>query len=191
MPPGPKTKRAIPDTAKRFLEELRLQFSGWAELERIIGAMLSDDRMKPVWNVAPKLHSSQLEYLLRGVVIHASPDCLTDIALPRERRGVVGQSAYHLSIQAGWFADKIELHRDLAAEFWPEPIDGLVHNLRDFAGRLWARGDALQATLDEIPAPSRQGRGIPAEIALANAINVDLEKIGDSRARNRIPSSRR
>ena len=168
--------RNIPDSAKRILRELASESSG-TEAQRVVAALASDERMEPVWDAVKWFNNQELEFFVGSAVLFAMPVILDDLIHRPEKRIFLSGSSYDLSFAAKHFADALEKHRPNVAEFWPESIEDLLQKLRNFSEQQFRYGMAFWSSLEDIPTPSRRGRGNLREIAYGNALAERLKYI--------------
>jgi hypothetical protein len=171
-----KCKNA-PLAAKRVFTQLEPYLSD-AEINRIIAALTSDERMESLWVAIQNWNDGQTEYFVRDAILFALPHVLTDLTLPPERRVLSTSGNYSLWITAERFAETIEANQVEATRFWPEIVKDILPKVRAFSKHQYERGYALWSSMEDISAPDRRGRGTPREIAYGSAMTRTLEKIG-------------
>jgi hypothetical protein len=134
--------------------------------------------MEIVWRAIRGWEDAQIIHLVHSAILFANSSMLSMLNEPPEKRVLFSQENYHLGYYAEMFAKAIENNRELAKEFWSEPLGDFLQKLHAFAQHQYDRAQLLWELTAEISMPSRRGRGNRREIAYGNAISKVLKEIG-------------
>jgi hypothetical protein len=185
-----------PDHVARWLRAT-LEIRPHGHLDRpILERLAGDDRISSLWdkNEAGGLPWQSQVKLIACAFHFAQRAMLDALQKPAGCRGEVATAQTALSAAARMLIKAIEDAPDEAARLWaglpvgyiPEAIDysqesvdsapirELVIRLNSLAGRAEAEADAIRNALADLPPPSKQGRGDPAQLAYRKAFDAAL-----------------
>ena len=162
----------------------------------ILERLANDDRMALLWdkNEAGGWPFEAQILLIDYAFTLAHEEMLSMLMLPPEQRIGPAAGPCALGAAADRLLEQIAEHLDDAARLWngatglraelepdPAPLNEMVERLIAFAERASAECLEFRAAFDDVPPPSRRGRGSRGEIAFRVALDGLLPGLPDVR----------